>query len=159
MIISNVTNWEREKAVYPQAINRGLEYIRATDFSGLDLGKYEIEGEQMFALLQEVTTKRWEQQRPESHRSFIDIQYLIEGEEVIRVSPLSENAIVSEEAFEARDIAFYEKVDNENSLLLQPGDFTVFYPTDIHRPCCSPSQDKKIRKVVIKIHKSLLELA
>src|SRR4051812_18832496 len=122
MIVSNATNWDREKSVYPQAINRGLDYIRATDFNGLSLGKHEIEGELMFALLQEPTTKSWEQQRPESHRSFIDIQYLIEGEEVIRVQPLTSDAVASEEAFETRDVAFYENLQKESSLLLQPGD-------------------------------------
>lgn len=156
MLFSDLTNWEKEKAVYPEAVNRGIEYIRSTDFSSMPLGKYEIEGNLMFALLQEVVTKDWEQQRPESHRTHTDIQFLLSGEEVIRVAPLSDEAVISEESFDTKDIAFYGKVGAESSLVLRPGSFAVFYPGDIHRPCCSATQEQTIRKVVIKIHKSLL---
>lgn len=156
MIISDISNWEREKQVYPQAINRGLEYIQSTDFSALKPGRYDIDGDLMFALLQEPTTRAWEEQRPESHRTYTDIQFLLSGEEIIRVAPLTEDAVISEENFEARDIAFYSKIAEENAIRLNPGSFTVFYPGDIHRPCCSVAQDQSIRKVVVKIHKSLL---
>ncbi|ULL13526.1 DUF386 domain-containing protein [Paenibacillus sp. H1-7] len=158
MIFSDLGNWEREKAVYPKAVNRGLEYIRSTDFSTLPLGKHEIEGDLMFALLQEASTRAWEEQRPESHRTYTDIQFLISGEEIIRVAPWSEDAKVSEEAFELKDIAFYEQVGKESELVLSPGSFAVFYPGDIHRPCCRVNDNGTIKKVVIKIHKSLLEL-
>ncbi|MCR8635462.1 MULTISPECIES: YhcH/YjgK/YiaL family protein [Paenibacillus] len=156
MIISDIKNWEREKQVYPKAVNRGLEYIQSTDFSSLKPGRYDIEGDLMFALLQEPTTLSWEKQRPESHQTYTDIQFLLAGEEVIRVAPLTEDAVISEENFAARDIAFYSKIAEENAIQLSPGSFTVFYPGDIHRPCCSVSEDQPIRKVVIKIHKSLL---
>ncbi|GAA4853231.1 YhcH/YjgK/YiaL family protein [Paenibacillus vulneris] len=158
MIFSDLTNWEKEKALFPEAVNKGIEYIRSTDFSSLPAGKYEIEGDLMFALLQEPATKDWQQQRPESHRTYTDIQFLLSGEEVIRVVPLSEEAVISEQSFETRDIAFYEKVGEESSLVLRPGSFAVFYPGDIHRPCCSVTKDQPIRKVVVKIHKSLLGL-
>ncbi|NHN31828.1 YhcH/YjgK/YiaL family protein [Paenibacillus agricola] len=158
MIFSDLATWESEKSQYPQAINKGLEYIRSTDFSTMAAGKYEIESDLMVAMVQEPTTKSWDQQRPESHQTYIDIQYLIEGEEVIRVATLTAEAVVSEEAFASRDVAFYEKTAAESSLQLYPGAFTVFYPSDIHRPCCSVKQDQAIKKVVIKIHKSLLGL-
>jgi biofilm protein TabA len=158
MIFSDLATWEREKSQYPQAINKGLEYIRSTDFSTLAPGKYEIESDLMVAMVQQPTTKSWDQQRPESHQSYIDIQYLIEGEEVIRVATLTADAVISEEDFASRDVAFYEKTGAESSLQLYPGAFTVFYPSDIHRPCCSVDQDQTIKKVVIKIHKALLDM-
>ncbi|WP_165972284.1 YhcH/YjgK/YiaL family protein [Paenibacillus piri] len=156
MIVSDLTNWEREKQVYPKAINRGLEFIQSTDFGSLKPGRYDIEGDRMFALLQEPTTLAWEKQRPESHQTYTDIQFLLEGDEVIRVAPLTADAVISEEDFAARDIAFYSTVAEEQAIRLRPGSFTVFYPGDIHRPCCSAGQEQKIRKVVLKIHKSLL---
>jgi biofilm protein TabA len=158
MIFSDLATWEREKSQYPQAINKVLEYISSTDFSTMAPGTYEIESDLIEARLQEPTTKSWEQQRPQSHQSYVDIQYLIKGEEVIRVATLTAEAVVSEEAFATRDVAFYEKTGAESSLQLYPGAFTVFYPNDIHRPCCSVGADQTISKVVIKIHKSLLGL-
>jgi YhcH/YjgK/YiaL family protein len=156
VIVSDINNWQREKQVYPEAINRGLAYIQAADFSGMKAGRYDIEGDLMFALLQEPTTQAWEKLRPESHQTYTDIQFLLEGEEIIRVAPWTEDAVISQEDFAARDIAFYSQIAEETAVRLSPGGFTVFYPGDIHRPCCSAAEDRKIRKVVIKIHKSLL---
>lgn len=158
MIFSDLATWEREKSVYPQALNRGLEYIRSTDFSAMAPGKYEIDGDLMFVMVQEPVTQQWDKQRPESHQTYIDIQYLIQGEEMIKVARLTSEAVISEEDFASRDIAFYEATGVESSILLLPGDFTVFYPSDIHRPVCSVREDQPIKKVVMKIHKSLLEL-
>lgn len=158
MIFSDLATWEHEKALYPKALNRGLEYIQSTDFSTMEPGKHDIEGDLMFVMVQEPTTQSWEKQRPESHQTYIDIQYLIEGEELIKVARLTSDAVISEEDFASRDIAFYESTSVESSILLLPGNFTVFYPSDIHRPVCSVKEDQKIKKVVIKIHKSLLEL-
>jgi biofilm protein TabA len=158
MIFSDLATWESEKSLYPQAINKGLAYIRSTDFSTMAPGKYEIESDLMFAMVQGPTTKSWDQQRPESHETYVDIQYLIEGKELIRVAVLTAEAVVSEDAFASRDVAFYEKTAAESSIHMYPGAFTVFYPSDIHRPCCSVEQDQAIKKVVLKIHKSLLGL-
>jgi biofilm protein TabA len=156
MIYSDKTNWQREKHVYPKAVNRGLEYIQSTDFSNLEVGKYEIEGSLMFVMVQGPTTKDWQEQRPESHQTYTDIQYLLSGEEMIRVASLTKDAVISEEHFAERDVAFYSKVAEESVLYLKPDDFAVFYPGDIHRPCCSVKGDREIRKVVVKIHNSLL---
>ncbi|WP_186446216.1 YhcH/YjgK/YiaL family protein [Paenibacillus cremeus] len=156
MIFSDLKNWQREKQVYPKAVNRGLEYIQNTDFSTMKPGNYEIEGQLMFAMLQERITTASHTRQPESHLTYTDIQYLIEGEEIIRVAHLTGEELISEDTFEEKDLAFYSKVGPETSLLLQPGSFAVFYPGDVHLPVCSVTEDKPLRKVVIKIHKSLL---
>lgn len=156
MIFSDLKNWRREKQVYPKAINRGLEYIQNTDFSAMKPGNYEIAGNLMFAMLQERTTTSWQTRQPESHQTYTDIQYLIEGEEMIRVAHLTGEEVISNDYFEERDLAFYSKVGPETSLLLQPGSFAVFYPGDVHLPVCGVTEDKPLRKVVIKIHKSSL---
>jgi biofilm protein TabA len=57
--------------------------MRNTDFSQMAVGRYPIDGEQMFALVQSPMTQAWETGKAEFHSRYIDIQYLLEGEELI----------------------------------------------------------------------------
>jgi YhcH/YjgK/YiaL family protein len=157
MMLGDIAHWQEEKKLYPQAVQRGIEYIRSTDFTSLPDGKYEIEGDSMFALLQSPTTRAAELQRPESHRVHTDIQFLLEGRERIGVARASERLRIADDQLAERDYALYDEVEGESDLLLEPGMFAVFFPTDIHRPCCSADgTEAKVRKVVVKINKSLL---
>jgi YhcH/YjgK/YiaL family protein len=157
MMLGDIAHWQEEKKLYPQAVQRGIEYIRSTDFTNLPDGKYEIEGGLLFALLQSPTTRAAELQRPESHRVHTDIQFLLEGRERIGVARAGERQRITDDQFAEKDVAFYDVVESESELLLQPGMFAVFFPADIHRPNCSvDGAGDGIRKVVVKIHSSLL---
>ena len=84
------------------------------------------------------------------HRDHIDIQYLISGIEGIACR-LDDGAITPSEAYDpSRDVAFYPKtLDGESLLHLQAGDFAILYPGEIHRPGCGTGNI--VDKIVIKI--------
>jgi biofilm protein TabA len=156
MIVSDLKHWDKEKHLYPAAIQQGVEYIRNNPVNQMELGKYPIQGDDMFALIQEMTTADKSERRPESHRNYADIQFLASGSEVIGVARADEKNLIEEDLLDEKDIAFYSSVENETDVKLIPGMFAVFLPTDVHRPGCSVSGDVPIRKVVIKIHSKLL---
>lgn len=157
MIISDLNNWSLEKNAFHSAIQIGIEYIRNTDISGLNPGKYEIQGKEIFAQIQEVKTKSIVDTQPESHARYIDVHYLFNGnEEIIGVTKVNPKNIISINNFETKDIAFYDSVKDESFILLKPDMFAVFFPTDIHRPCCHVGKSESIKKVVIKIDSFLL---
>lgn len=155
MILQSIEAWELEKHLYPEAIRRGVDYLLQTDFSGLEAGRYEIDGDELFAMVQEVQTEPAERRKPESHRTYTDIQLLLSGEERIGVCKAAPGCEVGED-YPDRDLLFYSKVENETMLQMRPGMFAVLLPSDIHRPCCSSGADQPIRKVVVKIHGKLL---
>lgn len=158
LIIGDLQHWENESALFPPAVRRGLAYIRDCGAESLPPGKYPIEGDRMFALVQEVDTEPAERRRPEAHRSYADIQCLILGEERIGVLRRTAGLEPVEDLLEDKDIAFYAfPPERESSLAMRPGMFAVFFPNDIHRPCCQVSQSAKAKKVVVKIHRSLWE--
>ena len=107
----------------------------------------EIDGERVFALFQSYETKP-ENDRPEAHRKYIDIQYLIEGEELIGVAPLTSMERVAEAAPE-RDIWFYE--GETAKLPLGGGRFAILFPQDAHAPCIAAGECRPVRKVVVKV--------
>ncbi|MBO9607255.1 MAG: YhcH/YjgK/YiaL family protein [Paenibacillaceae bacterium] len=155
MIFGDIRNYDKEKNTYPDAVRRGLEYIRATDWSKVEPGRYEVEGDKMYAMLQVAETKP-APPKAESHLTYTDIQFLLEGEESMGFARWDESIVVTDDLIEKGDAYLYEQVEGEFKLLLKPGMFTVFYPSDVHRPNGAVNEPAKIRKVVVKIHRDLL---
>ncbi len=57
-----------------------IDYVLNTDFSQLGPGRYEVAGESVFAIVNEYSTKPPAECEPESHRQYIDIQVMLEGD-------------------------------------------------------------------------------
>lgn len=158
MIVTDLAAWGKEEHVYSKALSRGVAFLKEQNLQQLELGKYEIEGDKMFALVQEGVTEDKQLRKPEAHNRYIDIQYLVSGAgEIIGVCRRTPDSVPSEDYFDSRDIAFYQDVKDESEVLLRPGMFAVFFPDDIHRPLCAvDGSGSPVKKVVIKIDKALL---
>jgi YhcH/YjgK/YiaL family protein len=127
---------------------KGLKYIQETDFSAMIAGKYELDGENLFAIVSEYETKALKDCALEAHRQYIDIQYILSGTEIIGVNTLR-NQIPSK-AYDAKDdYALY--ADDSSHLKMDPGKFAIFFPEDIHMPGVQLDSPQKIRKVIVKV--------
>lgn len=156
MIVCDCHDWNRERHAFHPVIDQAIRWITDTDFSQLDTGKYAILPEdKMFCLVQEMMTEPASARRAESHFSYIDIQFLLAGSENIGVARAHPDQRVTEDFAQQRDVVFYQKTLNESVITLLPGMFAIFFPYDIHRPCCAPGEPAIIRKAVIKIHRDL----
>ena len=132
---------------YPAAINTALEFLAKPETAELPVGRYELDGDNIFVLIQN--------KRAESHRNYIDIQYLFTGKEVQGYAPLLPGVTGEEPA--GKDNIFYETVENEQFVTLHPGEFTVYFTNDIHRPNCTMDEPVNIHKAVVKIKESLIK--
>ncbi len=112
----------------------------------METGRYEIEGTDIFALVQEVDTDHVENRRPETHEEYVDIQYLVSGGERIGHAFLNSATQVKEDKRPEKDVIFYENPAGERLITLFPGDYAIFFPTDIHRPGCEYQELMKIKK-------------
>ncbi len=111
-------------------------------------GKYEIDGDDVYAIITDQPSKEPEMAKWEAHEKFIDIQYVIKGEEKIGITPLS-TATVSKPYDEANDYANYEA--EGKSYTAKPGTFFLFFPDDVHRPNILVKGFEVVKKVVIKV--------
>jgi biofilm protein TabA len=141
---------------FPAAIETALAYLRNTDFSKMEVGRYSLDGESMFAIVQTPLTQTWESGKPEFHARYIDIQYLLEGEELIGYAIANDTLAKTHDQLVERDIAFVAPINGESKLYLTPGMFAIFYPGELHKPCRAINQAMTIKKVVIKIAKELI---
>lgn len=146
MILDKITNAASYFEISTN-LKAGFEYILKTDLTNLPVGRHEILPNEVFALVSEYETKLPENCKPEAHRVYGDIQFMVAGKELIGYVPLNgqkESIPYSEE----KDIAFFEAETNQ--LVLSEGMFAVFFPQDIHRPSMMADFQEKIKKVVVK---------
>ncbi|HIP12070.1 MAG TPA: DUF386 domain-containing protein [Arcobacter sp.] len=86
----------------------------------------------------------------ESHRKYIDVQFILEGEEIIEVRD-TDNLHVNFQYDENMDLIKYNDSQNTSILKLQKGDVAIFYPEDAHMPCVKLNQSVKVVKTVVKV--------
>ena len=83
MIYDSLKHMEAYQGVHP-GIYKGLELLRDTDFSKLEDARVEVDGEDLFYLLQSYESKP-ANDTPEAHKKYVDIQFLISGREKMGV--------------------------------------------------------------------------
>lgn len=159
MIIGDLAAWEQEKEALHPVFQRAVDFIRSRDLRQHELGRFDIDGDNLFALVQEVETVPPAERKSEHHRTYIDLQYLVDcpEDELLIVARQSPRNRPVEDALEEKDYALYDEVEGEFEIRLRPGMFAVFFPSDLHRPACTASGGVRLRKVVFKINKNLLE--
>ena len=128
--------------------DKAFSFMRDQDLSALKPDKYVIDGDNVYAMITEAPSKTFEQSDWESHRKYIDIQYVIKGEEKIGVVPLAK-ATVSKPYDETKDYANYTAEGEYYTA--KPGTFFLFFPDDVHRPNIKIEGYEVVKKLVIKI--------
>lgn len=157
MIFGKLDDLGKDRPHLAKALVKGLDYLQKTDFSKVAVGKYEIEGTSLYALVQEYQTAPKAEKKAETHAKYIDIQYIIQGKEVIGFAPFSPENEVMENLLDQKDIIFYKSAKGEMDLVLSDGMYAIFFPEEVHRPGCNYESGGPVRKVVVKIAMSLLE--
>ena len=128
--------------------DKAFAFLKEHDLSTLASGKYEIDGENVFASVTESPSKDFDKTNWESHRNYVDLQYVIEGKELIGVNPVAKS-VVTHPYDEKKDAANYTA--DGKIYEATPGTFFIFFPTDAHRPNITPGGNKVVKKLVIKV--------
>lgn len=133
----------------PERWQNAFQYLKTTDLTNAGLGKTALDGENLFASIAEYFPKKREEVRYESHQKYIDIQYVIKGEEIMGITT-RDKVIVDEDYNEENDITFY-KSESGDYRLATPRNFLVFFPEDMHRPSITTGDSVMVKKVVVKV--------
>ncbi len=130
----------------------GLNYLKNTDFSTMENGKYEIKEGKVWAIVQNYNTKPVSDGKFEAHRKFVDIQFIIEGEEQIGVGNLDDFE-TEIEYDEEKDITFLTPKEGAKTELKKiiAGEYMILMPKDAHMPSISVDSPSFVKKVVLKV--------
>lgn len=149
MIVDSIYNIEKYSGLNINA-SKIVEFVKKAEESNLEDGRYEILGEDMFALVQTYETKAASEMRFETHNKYIDVQYIRQGKEVMNYK-LRDKLIVSEDLSETKDVIFYEDAVDYTSVVVEEGSFALFLTHDGHMPGVKYGEKEIVKKIVFKI--------
>ena len=140
-----------------QNISKALDAVIAEIQSGrletLPEGRYELDGKNLYYMIQDYETHEADTLAWEVHRDYLDIHYMIEGNESIGVGTIPANAW--EGYNEAIDCANYEGTGD--MITLHKGDWLLVNEAEGHKPRANVDhKDERVRKMCVKIHRSVI---
>ena len=150
MILDTITHSHTYANLGPD-FAKGFAFLHQFDGSQAP-GRYEIDGDRVFALVQKYTTKTVESALYEAHRRYSDIQFIFSGRETILWAPL---AAMSEQTMpydDAKDAALWKcNISDFTPLQLSAGQMALFFPQDAHAPSIEWETSCEVVKVVVKV--------
>jgi len=144
----NKAEFAKQYHLNQSAWDKAFAYLKNTDLKTLSNGRHVIDGENVYAIVTEAPSKDYDKTAFESHRRYIDLQFVITGEENMAKAPLP-SVTVNKPYDEKADIAYYT---GEGKIYTVPANtFMLFFPSEAHRPNITPGGNKVVKKIVIKI--------
>lgn len=152
MLVTDIKHIEHQVSMTP-ALKKAIDFLRRPDIRNLADGRVDIDGQQVFALVQQYETVIMDAPKFEYHRKYIDIQYIVSGKEVIGWAPV-ERMTITEAYNMEKDICFGTVPKEEiTPVFLQEGQLAVFYPEDSHAPKLAAGAPSRVVKIVVKVAK------
>jgi biofilm protein TabA len=133
----------------PDRWNAAFKMLKMCKSNVLEPGRHVIDGDNLFFMVNQYETRDQEAVMFEIHRKYIDIQYVLEGEELMGVAPF-ENATEIIPYSQGKDIAFVN-VSNAMHYLASPAEFFIFFPEEPHQPGVKAGISRPVKKIVIKV--------
>ncbi len=147
MILDKLHNLALYRQINP-LFGVAFDYLHRMHLSELAPGRYEIQGADVYALIQEYPTRTRSQGRWEAHRNHIDLHFMLSGEELMGVANVADLKSLGD--YDAAKDA--EHLEGEGIFLSVPeGWFIIFGTEDAHMPCLEPGRPCRVKKVVLKI--------
>ena len=146
MIFDHITNASKYYCLN-RRFKKAFNYLNNTDFSKLSEGKYLIDGENCFAIVNRYTTKTVSESFAESHKKYIDIQCVFSGTEKFGYAYIKN--LENKEYCEDNDLQ--KHYGNLNFLSLSKDNFAILFPDDVHMPGIIAEKPSDILKVVVKV--------
>ncbi|NJL31963.1 MAG: DUF386 domain-containing protein [Phycisphaerales bacterium] len=153
-ILPHAHGYEKLHPLFPAAFN----YLRQFDPTPGNVapGRYELQGSDLYALVQTYETQTSDKLRFESHHRYIDLQYIAAGNEIIYHAQAATLA-AGEPYNPDRDLQFYTPSHLQNKqqlaqpIMLSAGTWTLLFPHDAHMPMACAGTPSTVLKVVVKI--------
>lgn len=147
MILDSLANAEKYYGLHKN-FAVAFEYLKAQDLLALEVGKYEV-ADGILAIVsdKEGVTAETASAKFECHNKNIDIQLCIRGNETIGWKPRNDCHSPKGEYSDEKDVLFYADAP-DTYFSLKAGQFTIFYPEDVHSPMIG---EGLIKKLVVKV--------
>ncbi|MDE2223520.1 MAG: YhcH/YjgK/YiaL family protein [Candidatus Omnitrophica bacterium] len=148
MIFDTIDRLSRYKIPQLEEI---LKFINNYDCANLIDGETEIKGRQLFVRIMSYEPKPAAENRFETHRNYMDVQYVISGAELMQTAR-PEDLKALTEYDEKGDYQFFQADGPVSGQVVKAGEFAVFYPLEPHRPSCRYEGHRgAVKKLIFKV--------
>lgn len=148
MIKDHLNQKERYEGLHP-LFPKAFAFIEKAVKENYAAGKYELEGKELYAMVQEYDSKT--DSKTEAHRKYIDIQFVVSGTECIEVFDMAQAVPLVDFDVE-KDAGFYQNDSAATKCVMQAGDYCILFPWDAHRPgMCLNNTPVPVKKIVVKV--------
>ncbi|MFD1628412.1 YhcH/YjgK/YiaL family protein [Pseudopedobacter beijingensis] len=134
---------------YPERWETAFKFLAETNLDTLKYGRYDLSND-VYVNYSKGKTKDLKDCKYERHQQWIDLQYMVEGEEYMGKNAAYNQLKVIQPYNEKKDVALYE-YDGKPLALANPQNYFIFFPTEAHIPTVKVGEIKETRKLVIKI--------
>lgn len=131
-----------------ERLRKAFDYLASQDFSKLENGRYDIDGDNIYAMVQRYDTNPRENNTWEAHHRYIDVQYVASGIETMGCSHV-DSLKVTEPYSKEND--YFLLAGSGDYFTVRAGMFAVFFPEDAHSPCLAYDNPTPVVKVVVKV--------
>jgi YhcH/YjgK/YiaL family protein len=145
MILDRIEEAGRYANAHPW-FEAAFRFLVRTDLASLPVGRIDLDGGRFYALVMDAEGKGRDGARLETHRKFVDIQYVVRGCDLMGWRSATE-PLLGEGYDAAKDIEFHRAAP-VCWLDVPGGHFAVFFPADAHAPLAGSGP---VRKVVVKV--------
>lgn len=147
MIIDTLENADKYFPIHPLLVE-AFKYISSQNLETIEVGKYEIEGDNLKAIVsnKKGMSKEESISKFECHDKHIDIQLCINGKDQIGWKP-RQTCKEQKGNNPEKDVLFFNDLP-DMFFELTNGQFAIFFPEDVHAPMIGESE---IKKMVIKV--------
>jgi biofilm protein TabA len=148
MVLDSLSSAGKYASLHP-LFAKAFDYISKTDLAALEVGKFDIDGENLRGIVSDKngTTAEESTAKFECHNAHIDIQVCIRGKETMGWKPRSTCISPRGEYNPEKDVLFYNDAP-DMFFGLTDNQFVIFYPEDVHAPMIG---EGVIKKLVIKV--------
>lgn len=150
MIYDSIKNVDNYKGISAN-MDKALDFLKNMDVDSLTVGKFEIDGSNVFYMVQEYETLPHGECKYETHNNYIDIQLLVSGNEVIRCTPEVTPELMTAYNPDKDVELFY--IGEGYDFTLKAGNFVLLMTGELHAPKLMADKQEAVRKVVVKIKK------
>ena len=150
MIAANLNDKmiESYKNVHPR-FEVAFEALKKFAASCPEDGKYEIDGKNVFISVMTGPTKPKADKFFEIHRDYIDIQYIVSGEEIMGNESLDKLTPATEYKPDVQKLNLNDEYDQ---IKLEAGEFAIFFPYEPHAPGIAVNDvPVEVKKIVVKV--------
>ena len=148
MIYGSLKN--KDRYALSENILKALATIETYTPENYAEGKNVLDGETVFLNLFSYETKCKSDAVAEAHRKYVDVMYVVSGEETIYVKDIA-SLKTTKEYEEEGDYLLGELDDNFSAIKLYPGMFLILFPEDAHAPGCNTDSKHRVQKIVGKV--------